>query len=324
MDIVTFRNGAVRILDQTRMPHETAYITCRSPEDVAEAIREMKVRGAPAIGVAAAYGMALAKEPELAAETLKTARPTAADLSNAVGYVLSAVKAGKGALEAAEEWHARINESTAAISRYGAGLIPDGARVLLHCNAGPLATAGAGTSLGAVLEAGKTKRISVYVDETRPRLQGALTSWELENAGIEHRVIVDSAAGSLMRRKMVDLVMVGADRIARNGDFANKIGTYPLAVVAKENDVPFYVLAPASTFDPSLGNGDGMVVEERHESEVLEISGKRVYGKGAKALNPAFDVTPAKYVTAYVTEKGLGRAAELADLWKSTGASSSK
>jgi translation initiation factor eIF-2B subunit alpha/methylthioribose-1-phosphate isomerase len=324
MDIVTFADGGIRILDQTRLPHETAYVTCRTVEEVAEAIREMKVRGAPAIGVAAAYGMALSKDPEKAADVLKKARPTAADLSNAVDYVLAAMKAGKTALDAADGWHRTIRKNTAAISRHGASLIPDGARVLLHCNAGPLATAGSGTSLGAVLEAAKTKSISAYVDETRPRFQGALTSWELVQAGIAHRVIVDAAAGSFMRRGMVDLVMAGADRIAHNGDFANKIGTYPLAVVAKENCVPFYVLAPISTFDFSLGNGDGIVVEERNESEVLEISGRRVYGQGTKALNPAFDVTPVRYVTAYVTEKGICKAEELAGLWKNTQASSSK
>jgi S-methyl-5-thioribose-1-phosphate isomerase len=267
--------------------------------------------------------MALSKDPAKAAAVLKKARPTAADLSNAVEYVLAAVKRGNAALDAAKEWHRMIRENTAAISRHGASLLPDGARVLLHCNAGPLATAGSGTSLGAVLEAGKTKKIFAYVDETRPRFQGALTSWELAQAGIEHRVIVDAAAGSLMRRGMVDRVMVGADRIARNGDFANKIGTYQLAVVAKENSVPFYVLAPVSTFDFSLADGDGIGVEERHEDEVLEVSGKRVYGKGARALNPAFDVTPARYVTAYVTEKGIGKAEGLAR-WKNTPASSSK
>lgn len=324
MEVVSFSRGEVRILDQTRLPHETAYITCRTPGEVATAIREMRVRGAPAIGVAAAYGMALSDRPEKAAETLKKARPTAADLSNAVDYVLAAVRKGKTALGAANEWHRMISEKTAAISRYGASLIPDGARVLLHCNAGPLATAGYGTSLGAVLEAAKTKKISAWVGETRPRFQGALTSWELREAGVGHRVTVDSAAGSLMRQGLVDVVMVGADRIARNGDFANKIGTYPLAVVARENSVPFYVLAPLSTFDFSLPDGSGIVVEERDEGEIIGVSGGRVYGKGTRALNPAFDVTPAGYVSAYVTEKGIHKASELADLWKNTAASSSR
>jgi len=318
-NVVCFENNIVKLLDQTRLPHEERYILCKTVGEVSAAIRNMVVRGAPAIGVAAAYGMALGNNPASDAEVLKRARPTAVDLFNAVEYMLGEIKNGAPSTEAAKKWHDGIIEKTRKISEFGASLIKDGANVLLHCNAGPLATAGYGTSLGAVLEAAKTKKIFVYVDETRPRFQGALTSWELSRAGIEHKVIVDSSAGFLMQKKMVDLVMVGADRIVSNGDFANKIGTYSLAVLAKENNVPFYVLAPSSTFDFSTKGGEEIKIEERGEEEVLDVLGKRVYGKGASALNLAFDVTPFRYVTSYVTEYGVHKKAEeILRLWKNT------
>jgi translation initiation factor eIF-2B subunit alpha/methylthioribose-1-phosphate isomerase len=307
VDSVVFNGSELLLLDQRLLPHKTKIVKCKDEHETATAIKDMVVRGAPAIGITAAYGMALAENPEKAAQVLKAARPTAVDLANAVEYMLNEIRKGADAKKAAVEWHEKIRESTRKISEYGAALLKDGSTVLLHCNAGPLATGAYGTSLGAVLEAGKTKQLMVYVDETRPRFQGALTASELRAAGISHKVIVDSAAGLLLKQGSIDAVMVGADRIVRNGDFANKIGTYPLAVVAKENNVPFYVLAPFSTFDFSIENGDQIKIEQRSEDEVLKIGKQAIYQKGTSAYNPAFDVTPAKYVTAYVSEYGVAR-----------------
>jgi len=306
MEIIEFKNNELILIDQTKLPLSEEYVTCRTVEEVASAIKTMVVRGAPAIGITAAYGMVIGKDPKNDSETLKQARPTAVDLSNAVNYMLREIKEGKNPEIAAREWHQKIIEKTKKISENGASLIKSGDTVLLHCNAGPLATGAYGTSLGAALAAHKQgKKIFVYVDETRPRFQGALTSWELKKAGVPHKVIVDSSAGALMRMGKVNCIMVGADRIVKNGDFANKIGTYPLSILAKENKIPFYVLAPISTFDFKAKNGKQIVIEERNGKEVLEIQGKRIYAEGIEATNLAFDVTPKKYVSAYITEFGV-------------------
>lgn len=306
MEIIEFKNNELILIDQTKLPHTEEYVTCRTVEEVASAIRTMVVRGAPAIGITSAYGMVLGTDPKKDAETLKQARPTAVDLFNAVNYMLKEIKEGKNLENSAKEWHQKIIEKTKKISENGANLIKEGNSVLLHCNAGPLATGAYGTSLGAVLEAHKQeKKIFVYVDETRPRFQGALTSWELKKAGVPHKVIVDSSAGSLIRMGKVNCIMVGADRIVKNGDFANKVGTYSLSVLAKENKVPFYVLAPISTFDFKTKNGTQIIIEEREGKEVLEFQGKRIYAEGTEALNLAFDVTPKKYISAYITEFGV-------------------
>lgn len=321
LEPVVFKDGALVLIDQRLLPHETVFVTCKNETETAAAIKNMVVRGAPAIGVTAAYGMVLAiangTDANKAAAVLKAARPTAVDLANAVDYMLTEIKQGKDAQHAAIAWHEKIKQSTRKISEYGASLLKDGTSVLLHCNAGPLATAGFGTSLGAVLEAAKTKKLSIYVDETRPRCQGSLTSYELHAAGVPHHVIVDCAAGSFFKSGRINAVMVGADRITKNGDVANKIGTYPLSVLANEHKVSFYVLAPVSTFDFSLQSGDGIKIEERSEQEVLKIRVQDIYVHGTKAYNPAFDVTPANNVTAYVTEYGIHKnVAELLMLLK--------
>jgi methylthioribose-1-phosphate isomerase len=324
----------VRLLDQRKLPHEIVYVTCETPEETAEAIRAMVVRGAPAIGVTAAFGMALAASASSSLDPgaldrriaearalLSASRPTAVNLAWALDRMEQIARrsrasgSGNDALAATLEREAQaIHDedvlSCRAIGRHGAALVPERATVLTHCNAGALATAGYGTALGVIrgaIEAGKTVR--VLADETRPFLQGArLTAWELMADGIETVLITDGAAGSLMRRGEVDLVVVGADRIARNGDVANKIGTYSVAVLAKENGVPFYVAAPISTVDLLCPDGDGIPIEERDRSEVTELFGTRVAPDAVGVLNPAFDVTPARYVTAIVTDRGIARA----------------
>jgi methylthioribose-1-phosphate isomerase len=326
--------SGVRLIDQRKLPHETVYVTCTTPEETAEAIRTMVVRGAPAIGVTAAFGVALAAsssstlDPEVLdrriAEVhvrLAASRPTAVNLSWALarmaGTAARSRAAGAGnrelasALEReAQAIHDEDLASCRAIGRHGATLVPQRATVLTHCNAGGLATSGYGTALGVIrgaIEAGKSVR--VLADETRPFLQGArLTAWELMADGIETVLITDSSAGSLMRRGEVDLVVVGADRIAGNGDVANKIGTYAVAVLAKENGVPFYVAAPISTVDLHCPDGDRIPIEERDPSEVTELFGTRIAPDGVGVWNPAFDVTPARYVEAIVTERGIARA----------------
>jgi methylthioribose-1-phosphate isomerase len=311
MRAVEWRDGSLMILDQTRLPRALEWLECRDVPSVCRAISVLAVRGAPAIGVAAAYGMALSKDAASDAKALKASRPTAVDLEHAVDFVLQESRQGRSALDSARLWDRRNSEKCRAISANGAGLLKSGDSVLTHCNTGFLATNEYGSALGAVKAAhAQGKEVFVYVDETRPRQQGALTSWELLQEKIPHKVIVDAAAGSLMRQGKINAVMVGADRIAKNGDFANKIGTYPAAVLAHENKVPFYVLAPASTFDGSIADGSGITIEYRDESEVL---GDRF--PGASALNPAFDITPSKYVTAFVNESGVFR--RVGDLWKS-------
>ena len=302
--------GGVRLIDQTRLPQEEVYRTCRTTPEVADAIRTMVVRGAPAIGAAAGYGAALAAgQDELA--TLRQARPTARDLIWAVDRVQQARQAG-GPEAALDEAHAIASESIEscrAMGHRGAHLLPEGARIITICNTGALAAVDYGTALGVVRAAHEAgKRVSVLADETRPFLQGSrLTTWELREDGIPVTLITDGMAGHLMQRRQVDLVIVGADRIAANGDVANKIGTYGLAVLAKEHGLPFYVAAPVSTFDLSLVSGDEIPIEERDPREVTTLAGRPIAPDGTPARHPAFDVTPARLVTAIITEAGIAR-----------------
>jgi methylthioribose-1-phosphate isomerase len=329
VETIQWIDGAVVMIDQTRLPLEVRMATCRTYQEVAAAIKDMIIRGAPAIGVAAAMGVALgvaqAAEDDLDAQVeticqaLAGTRPTAVNLF----WAIDRMKALYGTLRGrpiAEIRRALIEEAQRireediticrAIGRNGAPLVVDDKTVLTHCNAGALATAGYGTALGvirAAVEAGK--RIDVFADETRPFLQGArLTAWELEQDGIPTTLITDNMAGHFMKSGRIGCVVVGADRIAANGDVANKIGTYSVAVLAKENNVPFYVAAPISTLDLKLASGDLIPIEERPAAEVTHLYGKRVAPEGIQVANPAFDVTPARYVTAIVTEKGVARA----------------
>jgi methylthioribose-1-phosphate isomerase len=301
------------LLDQTRLPGETVYVTCRSSEDVADAIRSMKVRGAPAIGVAAAYGLALAAphgDVERAAELLRQTRPTAVNLQWAIDRVLTHGRQPDEVLALANEIAEEDVAANKQIGAYGLDLVPQNANLLTHCNAGALATVDYGTALGIVRAAHEAGRgIHVYVDETRPFLQGArLTTWELREAGVPLTLITDNMAGHFLSRGKVDLVVVGADRIAANGDVANKIGTYSLAVLAHAHGIPFYVAAPLSTIDLSLKSGDEIPIEERSSDEVTHLQGVAIAPEGVEAAHPAFDVTPARYITAIITERGVLRA----------------
>jgi len=307
-----FRDGALQLVDQRELPSRMVVRSLHRVREVADAIRTMMVRGAPAIGVAAAYGMVLAHEEggisaERAATTLRATRPTAHDLAVGVEAVRSAWVAGEDPLAAADRYRAQIVEECHRIGVAGAPLLAKAHRVLTHCNAGALATVEWGTALAPIRVARERGAdLFVWVDETRPLLQGArLTAWELARERIPHAVIVDNAAGAFMRSGEVDAVIVGADRIARNGDFANKIGTYEKAVVAHENGIPFYVAAPWSTFDPRRASGGSIPVEERSEDEVLDLTGRRVAPRASHARNPAFDVTPSRYVSAFVTPLGV-------------------
>jgi S-methyl-5-thioribose-1-phosphate isomerase len=301
----------VCFIDQRLLPGRFAIYEARTVRSVAFAIREMVVRGAPAIGAAAAYGMALAQElgQELqkAAQTFRATRPTAHDLFFAVDLMLAAAAEGKSVARAASDFVERTVEQCRRIGEHGARLIETGAAILTHCNAGALATVEYGTALAPIRMAHNLgKKVFVLVDETRPRLQGArLTAWELQNEKIPCAVIADNAAGHFMARGEVDMVIVGADRITASGDFANKIGTYEKAVLAKENGIPFYVAAPTSTYDPCTRDGRGIPIEERSEDEVHMVGRTRITPAGALAWNPAFDITPARYITAFITEKGL-------------------
>jgi methylthioribose-1-phosphate isomerase len=289
-----FEDGALMVLDQRALPETERWIRCESVEQVADCIRTLAVRGAPAIGLAAAYAMALADDREAAAELLRSTRPTAVNLA----WALEQCRGAPDPLEVARRLHREQNEADRRLAELGAGLFGEGMRALTHCNTGALATGGYGTACGVLRAAWERGRLAeVWVDETRPLLQGArLTAWELRQAGIPHRVVADSAAGSLMARGRVDRVVVGADRIAANGDVANKVGTYPLAVLAERHGVPFYVAAPVSTIDPATPDGDAIPIEERDPAEVVA---------DGHAFNPAFDVTPAELVTAIVTEAGV-------------------
>ncbi len=309
-----FEDGRLIMIDQRKLPFELSFYEAKTLDDVVFAIKEMVVRGAPAIGCAAAYGLALVSERELdlAIEKLSKTRSTAYDLFFALNYVKEQVEMGKDPLDAAEDYTNRIVERCRKIGEYGERLIPDNARILTHCNAGALATVDYGTALSPMRVAKeKGKSMFVYVDETRPRMQGLLTAWELKQEGIDHVFIPDNAAGYYMSRGEIDLVIVGADRIAKNGDFANKIGTYEKAVLAKENEIPFYVAAPLSTFDRSIERGDEIVIEERSEKEVREIRGVKVVPDWVEVRNPSFDITPFRYVTAFITEYGIFKPDEI-------------
>lgn len=321
------------MIDQRKLPGREIYVRCATGNEVAKAITTMVIRGAPAIGVAAAMGLALGARRSTAtgtkqfavdfqrlADTLGATRPTAVNLFWAIERMKLALAAGVGAGEGVAELAARLRveadaihdedlESCRAIGRHGAALVPDDARILTHCNAGALATAGYGTALGVVrgaVDAGR--RVAVFADETRPFLQGArLTAWELLKDGIPTTVITDSMAAAIMARERIDLVVVGADRIAANGDAANKIGTYGLAIMAHAHGIPFYVAAPWSTIDLATPSGESIPIEERHAKEVTHMAGTQVTPDGAQVRNPSFDVTPHRYIAAIVTERGILR-----------------
>jgi len=320
----------VVMIDQRRLPAEEVYVRCRDHRQVAEAIRDMVIRGAPAIGVAAAFGIALgvrrstAEGARLAAEfdgicrDLADTRPTAVNLFWAVErmrrrFGLESAQGAQavrsGLLEEARGIEAEDLDACQRMGELGAELIPSRARLLTHCNAGALATAGYGTALGVIRTAARQGKVAnVFADETRPYLQGArLTAWELAREGIPTTLIADNMSGHLLSRGEVDAVIVGADRIARNGDVANKIGTYSLAVLARENGIPFYVAAPVSTLDAKTPSGAEIPIEERSPDEVTHHAGRRLAPEGVSVRNPAFDVTPARYVTAIVTERGIAR-----------------
>jgi methylthioribose-1-phosphate isomerase len=325
---VGYEDGAVVMIDQRLLPAQTSFLRCRDHHQVAAAIRDMAIRGAPAIGVAAALGIALAaRQPsgeltpsalDAVCDELAATRPTAVNLFWAIARMRERYARARGAGEDVarallEEALAIQAEDLAACRRLGdlgADLIPQQARLLTHCNAGALATAGYGTALGIVRSAARQGKVRlVYADETRPYLQGArLTAWELMQDGIPTTLIADSMAGHLMARGDVDAVVVGADRIAGNGDVANKVGTYSVAVLAKENGVPFFVAAPTSTLDLTLTSGDQIPIEQRAASEVTHVFGHPVAPAGTTVENPAFDVTPNRYVSAIITERGVARA----------------
>lgn len=318
----------VLMIDQRLLPHEFKLFTSNSHEETARAIRDMVIRGAPAIGAAACYGMAqgaIAGELKKAASVLSKARPTAYDLFDAIGYFKNNYK-GDDPKKVADDYADASAERCKKIGEVGEKLIKSGTRILTHCNAGALACVDYGTALAPIrLAHEKGKRIFVWVDETRPRCQGAkLTAWELVHEGVPHALIVDNAAGHYMQRGEVDLCIVGTDRVALNGDIANKIGTYEKAVVAKENKIPFYIAAPFSTIDLNCKRGSDIPIEERSEDEVLSIEGScdskvckvRIAPAGARARNPSFDVTPAKYITGIITEKGIFKPSEIKKLTK--------
>jgi methylthioribose-1-phosphate isomerase len=324
VETIQWTDDGVVMIDQTRLPREEVYVTCRTYVEVADAIRSMVIRGAPAIGVAAAMGVALGVLRSTGSfgeicDTLARTRPTAVNLFWAIDRMTKLYESLQG--RPIEEIRARlvreaqqirlediaINE---AIGRNGAGLVPDGKTILTHCNAGALATAGYGTALGVVRAAvAAGKRVDVFADETRPFLQGArLTVWELQQDNIAATLITDNMAGHFLKSGRIGCVVVGADRIAGNGDVANKVGTYSVAVLARENGVPFFVAAPISTLDLTLASGDEIPIEQRAASEVTHVFGVPIAPDATRVENPAFDVTPHRYVTAIITERGVARA----------------
>jgi len=326
---IEWAKGKVRLLDQTKLPTEEVYIEIGNYEELACAIEDMQIRGAPAIGVAAAYAVALGADKIEAASTndfmsqlkvvsdrLAATRPTAVNLFWALERMDMVAQSGKDIetiksdlLIEALRIDADGEEANKRMGAYGAELIEDGYTILTHCNAGALATEGYGTALGVIRAAhGQGKKIQVYADETRPLLQGArLTAWELIKDGIAVTLITDNMAGYFLKSGVINCVIVGADRIAANGDVANKIGTYSVAVLAKENNVPFYVAAPTSTVDLSLASGEQIPIEERKPDEVTHIKGVAIAPDGVSVANPAFDVTPHKYVSAIITENGIAK-----------------
>jgi methylthioribose-1-phosphate isomerase len=337
VETIQWTDAGVVMIDQTRLPREEEYVTCRDYREVAEAIRSMVIRGAPAIGVAAAMGVALGvlhadpahldAEFETICATLAATRPTAVNLFWAIDRMKRLYEGIRACpideirrrlVEEARQTRLEDIAINEAIGRHGAPLVPDGKTVLTHCNAGALATAGYGTALGVVRAAvASGKHIDVFADETRPFLQGArLTVWELQHDGIAATLITDNMAGHFLKSGRIGCVVVGADRIAANGDVANKLGTYTVAVLARENGVPFYVAAPISTLDLSLPSGDGIPIEQRPAAEVTHVFGVQVAPAGVRVENPAFDVTPHRYVNAIVTERGVARAPYIESLAK--------
>ena len=328
---IDLQDDMIVMVDQRKLPAQEVYVRCRTAPEVAKAIRTMVIRGAPAIGVAAGMGIALgmrrstakgtnqfAVEFQKLCDLMAATRPTAVNLFWAIDRMKRAFAAGAQAGESPEEISKRLDREAMAIhdedvancramGGHGAAMVPDGSRVLTHCNAGALATAGYGSALGVIRAAVEQgKKIAVFADETRPFLQGArLTAWELVRDGIETTVITESMAGPLMRAGEIDVVVVGADRIAANGDTANKIGTYTVAVLAHEHKIPFYVAAPLSTIDLNTPEGDQIPIEERDEREVSHLGSSRLTPIGAQIRNPAFDVTPFRYITGIVTERGI-------------------
>jgi len=329
MKAIEWLGDRVRILDQTKLPGKELYLELGNYQDMASAIAELKIRGAPAIGVAGGYAVALGalkiktgskaeflKDLRNIIRTIASTRPTARNLFRALERMQRTAESAQGVEQIKKALVAEAiaihNEEAAAtlkLSKLGADLIKDGSTALTHCNTGPLATAGYGTALGVIIQATEQgKKLKVLATETRPLLQGArLTAWELKQAKIPFTLITDSMAGYFMSKGEIDCVIVGADRIALNGDTANKIGTYSLAVLAKENNIPFYVAAPLTTVDPSLNSGDEIPIELRSPDEVTYIQGVSIAPKGVEALNPAFDVTPHPYITAIITEGGIIR-----------------
>ena len=331
---IEWKDDAIVMIDQRKLPASEVYVTCKTAKDVAKAITTMVIRGAPAIGVAAAMGIALGMrrssatgtkqfttEFQKTCELLARTRPTAVNLFWAIERMkrtfAEAAQGGRSATEIAHRLevearaiHDEDIASCRAMGAHGASLVPESANILTHCNAGALATAGYGTALGVIRAAAEQgKRVAVLADETRPFLQGArLTAWELVKDGIDTTVITDNMSGAMMHLGRVDLVVVGADRIAANGDVANKIGTYSVAVLAKEHGIPFYVAAPISTIDLATPDGSRIPIEERNSREVTHVGSSRLTPEGAHVRNPAFDVTPARYVTAIITERGIARA----------------
>jgi len=328
VETIRWTDNGVVMIDQTRLPREERYVTCKTYEEVADAIRSMVIRGAPAIGVAAAMGVALGVAQantadldtrlETICETLARTRPTAVNLFWAIDR-MKRVYAESHTLSLAQLRDRLIDEArqiclediaiNQAIGRNGAPLVPDGKTVLTHCNAGALATAGYGTALGVIRAAVSAgKKIDVFADETRPFLQGSrLTVWELQQDGIPATLITDNMAGHFLKSGRIGCVVVGADRIAANGDVANKVGTYSVAVLAKENNIPFFVAAPISTLDLTLHSGDEIPIEQRAAAEVTHVFGVPVAPEGTSVQNPAFDVTPNRYVSAIITERGVAR-----------------
>ena len=324
--------AGVRFIDQTKLPTEESYVTCKTYEQVADVIRNMVVRGAPAIGVAAAMGIALGmrnskaengadlkKDFDQVCKAMGETRPTAVNLFWAIRRMtekfervrvrpISQIK--QALIEEAQHMHAEDIAANQAMGRHGATLMPSSGGVLTHCNAGALATCGYGTALGVIRAAVEQgKKIHVFADETRPFLQGSrLTAWELMKDGIPTTVISDNMAGAMMKQGKIGAIVVGADRIAANGDVANKIGTYTVAVLAKEHGIPFYVAAPFSTIDMATPDGSQIPIEQRNQREVTHIAGRQMVPDGVEVENPAFDVTPAKYVTAIITERGIAKA----------------
>jgi methylthioribose-1-phosphate isomerase len=330
---IDLQDDVIVMVDQRKLPAQEVYVRCRTAPEVAKAIRTMVIRGAPAIGVAAAYGIALGMKRSTAKGTnqfavefqklcdlMAATRPTAVNLFWAIDRLKATFAAGARAGESPEEISARLVREAQAIhdedvancrlmGGHGAAVVPDNARVLTHCNAGALATAGYGSALGVIRAAVEQgKKIAVFADETRPFLQGArLTAWELVRDGINTTVITESMAGPLMRAGEIDIVVVGADRIAANGDTANKIGTYTVAVLAHEHKIPFYVAAPLSTIDLATPDGDTIPIEERDQREVSHLGSSRITPIGAHIRNPAFDVTPHRYIAGIITERGILR-----------------